>query len=320
VLFYVASISLVWLAMERMRPERAFAATLLFAWSPVLLYEGAGNGHIDVMMMFFALAAWCSLELDRPWLVLPLLMLSVLTKFVTLLLVPPFLWYTLVRWKERGHVIAVLVGGAGSLVLGALIYAPLWPGKATSVVESRQQYFTTSPATMLNYFYPNHDLTQRLARLVGDHDDTSASMTLARYTVYGIFGVCYAWYTWRAGRSRDDLLRSWCMILFSYLAVGVLWFQPWYLAWLVVPVALRPDDLAMLRRTIVFCVSSLAPYYTFYLWVATYQPVPWEEVMTWTTAVIFVPVLTVVLYDVARWWLRWDAPRHQRARLMDRVA
>lgn len=320
VLFYVASIPLVWLAVERSHPENAFAATLLYAWNPVLLYEGAGNGHIDLVMMFYVLAAWCALQYRRDWLVLPLLALSVLTKFVTALLVVPFVWY-LARSATGVRQLALrAAGGVLALALSAVVYAPLWSGVGSTVVEGRQKFLTTSPAILLQYYFGTHAWSMRLASAVGEHGGTDAPGTLARYVVYVAFGLCYLWFAWRAGRSRAELLRCCCMILFCYLAIATLWFQPWYLAWLVVPATLVPTNTAMVRRVAVFCVSSLAPYYTFYVWVAKDQPLPWPTMQTITTIIIFAPVVLLAAYDVWRWWAtgRRPEPLGAPARAPDR--
>jgi len=301
VVFFVASIPLVWLAVERSHPEHAFAATLLYAWNPVLLYEGAGNGHIDLVMMFYVLSAWCALRYRRDWLVLPILALSVLTKFVTALLIVPVVWY-LTRSAGGVRRLALrAASGVVALALGAVVYAPLWSGLGSTVVEGRQQFITTSPAILLQYYAGTHAWSMRLASLVGEHGGTDAPGTLARYATYAAFGLCYLWFAWRAGRSRRELLQSCCMILFCYLAIATLWFQPWYLAWLVVPAALMPTNTAMIRRMAVFGISSLAPYYTFYIWVAKNQPLPWTTMQTITTLIIFVPVALLAAYDVCRW-------------------
>ncbi len=301
VLFYVASIPLVWMVLERVRPDDAFAGTLLYAWNPVLLYEGAGNGHMDLVMMFYVLAAWCALTLQRDWLVLPLLVLSVLAKFVTLLLVPPVLWYFIWRTSGRKR-IALLVGsGAFAFLLALAVYAPLWTGSGSTVVAGRQKFITTSPAIVLQYFYGTHQPFEALANRVGARGGTDAPGTLARYSVYGLFGACYAWFGWRAKNGTRELLRSWCMIMFSYLAIATLWFQPWYLAWFVAPATLLVDDFPMLRRMVMFSISSLAPYYVFFVWVAKRGPVPFEQVQTIATAIMFAPVLALAVYDVTRW-------------------
>ena len=75
-----------------------------FAWNPLILLESAGNGHNDILMVFFLLLAVYFAASDRPWLVIPALVLSISTKFVPVLVFPFFLLYLIRReetWRRR---------------------------------------------------------------------------------------------------------------------------------------------------------------------------------------------------------------------------
>src|SRR6478735_1193038 len=49
--------ALIWRTAERMRPGAGIAAATVFLWNPLVLWEGIGNAHNDLVMIFFVLAA-----------------------------------------------------------------------------------------------------------------------------------------------------------------------------------------------------------------------------------------------------------------------
>jgi len=74
------------------------AAVLCFGWNPLVLWETAGNGHNDSLMMMFALLAILCL-LSEVWpLAFTFLACSVLVKYVSLVLLPVF-----IVWLLRRH-------------------------------------------------------------------------------------------------------------------------------------------------------------------------------------------------------------------------
>jgi hypothetical protein len=76
-----------------------------------------------------------------------------------------------------------------------------------------------------------------------------------------------------AGRHKlvDRTLVAFYEIVFFYLAFASLWFQPWYLLWLVAltaPLARYTNA----TRTILFCIGGVANYFVwdyFWLWNGT---------------------------------------------------
>jgi len=142
-LAYLGCLWLVYKILQKLQPAWTVAGTIAFGWSPLVLLEGVQNGHNDIVMAFFlmaavwALARWAANHqttipsiLD-PWLLLMCLFLafSILVKFVTAMIVPFFLigiaiayrpwWQRLVSLGIYGAVIG------GVVLLGML---PFWPG------------------------------------------------------------------------------------------------------------------------------------------------------------------------------------------------
>jgi hypothetical protein len=96
--FHLGNAALIWCILGRLRPRDQIAGTIFYAWNPLALIEFAGNGHNDAALVFFLLAAVAALvaRTRRPWLVALCLALSVLTKFITLLIIPAYL---LLLWR-----------------------------------------------------------------------------------------------------------------------------------------------------------------------------------------------------------------------------
>src|SRR4029077_3888067 len=68
---------------------------VLFAWSPLLIFEAIGNGHNDIVMMACVLAAFCLMLRGRAQLAFALLVLGALIKYVSAVFVPLWLVYEL---------------------------------------------------------------------------------------------------------------------------------------------------------------------------------------------------------------------------------
>src|ERR1700712_355810 len=68
--------------------EDVATGALLYLWNPLVLWEGLGNGHNDIVLtlpLLLALLAWFT---RRDALVIPLLVIAALIKYVTLPLIP----------------------------------------------------------------------------------------------------------------------------------------------------------------------------------------------------------------------------------------
>ena len=65
----------------------------LFAWSPLLVIEAAGNGHNDIVMMVFVMGSLILLLQRRPLFAFPLLALGIVIKYAVGSLIP--LWAAL---------------------------------------------------------------------------------------------------------------------------------------------------------------------------------------------------------------------------------
>jgi hypothetical protein len=143
---FSAYLGCVWLAyktLQNLQPDWAVTGAIAFGWSPMVLLESVQNGHNDMVMAFFtmaavwALAKWAShSQIGNPaifdpwWLLVSLfLALSILVKFVTVLIVPFFLVGMALacrQWWRRLVSLMIYSAIIGGIVLVGML--PFWPG------------------------------------------------------------------------------------------------------------------------------------------------------------------------------------------------
>jgi hypothetical protein len=231
------------------------AGALLVGWSPLLLWESAANGHNDIVMAFFAIFALERALKGRWGAAIPLLALSILTKYVTVLLVPLFL-IAAYRRDGRRCFRQLAAGAIISLLIAMLVTTPFWEGPRTflgvffhgDVASTR---FTSSPGTLLASFL---DGDRSLPYVV-----SSAAATHVRLIMLLCFSAAYGAVALRLWEGADDLLTASFYALFAYLVLLSWWFWPWYVDWLVVlGGALAARRTAMLG--VIFACSALFSY------------------------------------------------------------
>lgn len=291
-LTFVACTLVIWRLLSRLAPEHAAAGTLLFAWNPLLQFELVGNGHNDVLMVLFVLLAIDALIADRRLLVLPLLALAILTKLPAIALGPLFL-YGLLRGpgSREDRLRAIVVGGAVSLLLTVILYAPFWEGPGTLYFLSRGNWFTASIPTMLRELLRDWYPYEEAGRLAG----TIIGLAFAAFVVVRL--ALLVRHERDEPTSADDWL-PWLAagydVTFVYLAFATLWWQPWYLTWLVALAALLPWRLVH-ERTLLFCYGGVVNYLVFkYIW-PVFQPMTYTTIMGLSVILIFgLPLLHLV--------------------------
>ena len=304
-LAYAVSVGLTYVIMRTVKPEWALRGTLLFAWNPLVLFEVAGNGHNDAVVVMFMLAAIYFLVRGRRLAVLPALVAGALTKFVPILLVPvalAALWRDRLRQgsetRDRGpgigdqgsevageehsalrtphsalDVLSTLaISAVLSVGLAMILYAPFWTGPESIMPRNRGTLFTASiPKVILDMLVVDFKWREATAQW------------LVRNTAYGIVALValgLAFWVWRMPNAatpegRAVLLRrtliAFYEVIFAYLLVASLWFQPWYLLWLVAltaPVA----HITYVHRTLLFCIGGVLNYFVWdFLWLWSYN-------------------------------------------------
>src|SRR5215469_703217 len=91
----IAAIWLVDYLARKLYPERRLRIIVLFGWCPLLIFDAIGNGHNDIIMMVFVLAAFALMLNRHARTAFVFLVLGALTKYVSAVFIPLWLVYEL---------------------------------------------------------------------------------------------------------------------------------------------------------------------------------------------------------------------------------
>jgi len=238
--------------LYRAAPERALQGVCLFAWNPLVIYETAGNGHNDIVMVFFILLGVWALLRGRFTSAALALVAGALIKFIPMLLLPVALAAGLRALPTlRSRLYYSFITGVACVVLIAASFAPFWRGGDILGLQRRASLFTTSlPAVVQAQLEPSlgAEVSQRIVARV-------AALLM------GAVVLLQAWRTWRRPGWLTPVRASAHILLF-YLLFTCLWFQPWYALWPLALAAILPEgatarlavllSYAALWKTIVF--------------------------------------------------------------------
>ena len=266
---YAACIAL--LIVARRSPGRTndpTRAVLFFAWNPLVLIQGIGNGHNDLVML-----AWLLLGLVvglpmvyrvrpqpggqvRSWvLAAAALSLAVLTKAAALILAPLW-WVATLRdqptWARRvGVTLGAAVVAAG---IALLVFVPFWPPWRSIgglQAELANNYLFTIAGT----------LRMGLEALLHTH----VLWPTLRLTGQILFGAYFLWLLRQVWCGRLDVASAGFLACFIYLITGGN-FRLWYPLWLVPLAALSLSPTAR-SRTFLFClVTELSVVILYFGW------------------------------------------------------
>lgn len=288
-------------------------AALIYAWNPLALIEFGANGHNDVLMLTGVLAGlW--LHLAGRWrLAVAAMSLAVLVKATGLFFLACYLCFLLWQWlqgapKDRAQarkahrVLRNLAQALGlMLTTWAVCYLPFWEGLKTLQPLAggpAMNLFTNSLASLVRY--KGAEGLHNLAVAQGWHSLAGLSVndirTLLeaplRWVVLPITVAVILWQMWRA-RSFERMLNALGWVLFAYLTVGAVWFWPWYVSWLLVPVALLRGG-RLVRAAQLLAATSLTIYALYPLLAP-----PFAEVVFYRALFAILPPL---VYAVVATW------------------
>lgn len=294
-------------AVEARQSSARVAVTLAYAWNPLLIIEFGVSGHNDLLLVTCVLSAiW--LHLAGRWRLATLaLALAGLVKFGAFILLPGYLW--LIFWQggkgEEGEAPGLRervwrVGQALLIVAAAYVvcFAPFWQGSATlsglSILSPGTSSFNHSLAKIL-VFKLTEGINNVVAGLNGRppqaHDLDLLREALdpyVRWLLLSILAAVAVRVTWGA-RTFGRLLPAWGWVMFVYLTVGIFWFWPWYVSWLVAPAVLAGPG-RLWNATIILCACCMTLYAIF---PAGAEPL--APLVGWTGLVNMLPPLAYVL-------------------------
>ncbi|MFH1781743.1 MAG: hypothetical protein ABH835_03980 [Patescibacteria group bacterium] len=262
VLVHIGNILLIIGILSIIRPASKAVGVFLYAWNPLVLFEVANNAHNDILMAFFVLLS-IFLYLKKKYLwVLPVLVCSILTKYVTLLLLPLFLYFVIKKVPREKLAWLILKTGFICLLGTVVFYWPFWEGwkifNSLAVQTKLISFFNFSLIPMLIF-----GLTQ-LASLVMPIDIFEA-ISLVRLVAFYSFLIGYVCLMYKIIKNpAKEIVYSTFIIIISYVAIGVVSLQSWYFLWFF-PLAALIDKKWVRATLFLLTAVGLLSYSPFFI-------------------------------------------------------
>jgi alpha-1,6-mannosyltransferase len=249
------------LARFARQTERPWLSAFLLGANPLVLLHVMGNGHNDILMVFLLLLSFAFLENPRwRWLSPPILVLSILTKYASLL-AAPFMLVFLLRhrdWRALGLGGALAVSLAVFLALPYVELGQPWPWAALLDNAGKSQHSVADMLARLVY-YPIKWLH------LGDAKAVMAQvLAVFRPLFWGCFALFFVW-RWRCyaksgEKSLSALLYETALVMTVMVALVSAKFHPWYVV-MFLPLALAlPQNHWLYRFGVWFSVLQIAGF------------------------------------------------------------
>lgn len=239
-LFHIANVLLIWFMLGFIAPRRRRLGTMLYAWNPIALTIGVGGGHNDVMMMTLVLMAVYLLLKERKWAGFIFLCLSVLIKYISIILVIALVIYLVSRESGRTARVRELARlAAVFLCISIVLFLPFWAGRETisSTLRNLQLNNYSSVGGLLSAGFAV--IFEFVLRLPASLAATFGSV-LSKLLLLPIF-LAALWFAPRNVRGWRDIPDCFFWVTLAYLATTS-YYMPWYFIWLLPLIALRPWD------------------------------------------------------------------------------
>ncbi|HYH12039.1 MAG TPA: glycosyltransferase 87 family protein, partial [Thermomicrobiales bacterium] len=224
-----------------------WVAVTLFLANPLVLFEGVGNAHNDVLLTAFVVGAMIALERRSP-LAGPLLALSALVKLYTVALAPIFLVVVLKeRWGWKRTAVSALL----TLVTVVVVCLPYWgDGRLVdglrSGLEESQEMDHVSPLSLARQYAQQQvaedhvfpDIIRSRPSFEIVPEETRENIRDGFSIAFAVGALAIAATVWRG---RDPVRAAADTLLLLFLLMTNLY--PWYLIPVIALLAMRPDRL-----------------------------------------------------------------------------
>jgi hypothetical protein len=288
--FYAGSVMLIGWLLQRRDPDRALQGVCLFALNPLVLYMTLGNGHNDILMVFFIALGAVALVQGRYTIAALAFATGGAIKFISIVLIPIAVMLGLHdnrSWRDRFKFL-IVTGFVCAAVIAISLY-PFYEGGDFFGFKWKFILYTTS-------------LPSVIQAALQDSIGLDASRLLVNRASMILLATVVLYQMWRAYRSYDwrVTLRAALTILLFYLLVSAAWFQAWYVEWVLVLAAmLAGSGLSRLTLLLSYSVMWKSIFIDYYLyngyWIDARAP---RELLT--VVVIFGAVWVYGAYLIGR--------------------
>jgi hypothetical protein len=274
-------------SVSAVRPADAASAGIFFLWNPLILWEGVGNGHNDLVMLVPLLAALLAWTRRRDELVIPLLVLAATIKYVPVILIPLAalaIWSRTEGWRSRLRVIAWST--IGTLIVLAIAFFPFYDiGAVRDSIDEQGQIFLTSPAAVV------------LVLIGGRFGEETTKLWLTRIGD-GIVLVALLWQAVRVARVPARLPCATYEVLFVFLLIATWNFRGWYVIWLVGVAAMLPLGWPA-ARTVAWTAGAVLVY-GLYIWIWYWWGTDFPTIQNVAVPFIMGPAVLLTVLEISR--------------------
>jgi len=202
--------------LSHIAPKLALSGALALAWNPFALLEYSANSHNDIAMTLLITLAVFALVKERHIWAVTFITASVLIKFASLVIIPLFFIYSF-RQQPTKKARLTYTTKAIIVFLSVMIdsYALFWAG-----LQTFQRSFT-QVQIYLNSF----------SVLLVDFCSPGISYDHAKMIGWALFGACFLYALWLSSRDFLSMLKACAITMFTLLAFGTTFVQPWYFIW-----------------------------------------------------------------------------------------
>ncbi|MCG3150298.1 MAG: hypothetical protein PCFJNLEI_03781 [Verrucomicrobiae bacterium] len=147
----------IWLIVRQLQPTRSTQALVLFLWNPLVVMEAGLSAHNDFVMTFLIAAAIYLYVRHRRIAGFLVLTLSVLVKFVSIVLLPLYLlmlYRDQLRPSRRRELLASILGGG--LLLSVALLATSYRGGTTPRAANDGSLFKSAAKVVFGAQYINN--------------------------------------------------------------------------------------------------------------------------------------------------------------------
>jgi hypothetical protein len=234
------------------RGKHGWFAAFLFAANPLVLFEGVGVVHNDVMTAGFLVAGLIALQ-RRSWLALPCFIAAALVKYFGFQFLPlVFLVMLVRRWEIRRVALSIVA----AVIVVALSIAPFWDGGEMydGITRVGQRYESFPHVSLVSL--------ERQVRMEEVPSSEWRAVESRRYLFAGLFmalslpALATVWKGASPARAA--------IVIYLLFLLFVTLLYPWYLIPVVAVMGLTATRLDYAYLVVATTLGLI--YYPFYVW------------------------------------------------------